>query len=524
MQDNPDVLQNLIGERQLSNTQRFTKQFISADVRDLLAFSGPFIFSRVIDISRTFITNAFLARLSDDSNAAGAIIASSQLIVVSVNCCSYATGILMGKVVRATTTETNSPYTLEERFSGIACGSFVFLCCSSIPLCVLFVYIKPLLLALKQKPDLVNITDDFYQGYIWGIPAVLGLSFMQQFVLGRGTQEDSRRVLRTVILNTLLTTLLSYFLAFGVGGFNGKGAEGLGHANSIASWFTLMILGLVISNTERYKHGLNPFSRSAIKQAPEVFQNILIIGGAISVRAGSELISLFITTLLLAPLGNDILSAEQVANQYLFIMVMPLFGLAQGTAIRIAPHVKTNNFPRIREITQASNTIGISISVIMATLIFAMPKELVSLFISTKNDRSLYITARNLLYINAAVQLPDVQKNIFGNTLNVMEDQLTPIATCLIVNVLLALGVGYLLTFQADMGAEGMFYARLLTTIGAAGILYKAFSNKINPLLTSSNDRYGLNCVQRLIGCKKQVPLLKNPIEEERSDAKYGSV
>ena len=86
----------------IGNTETLAKHDVKLNdsLTELMKFSVPYMASAVIDVSRTFIGNMFLAKLGSDSNAAGALISTSQLVLISVSCCSFATGIEVGKVVK----------------------------------------------------------------------------------------------------------------------------------------------------------------------------------------------------------------------------------------------------------------------------------------------------------------------------------------------------------------------------------------------------------------------------------------
>lgn len=441
-------------------------------INDLTQFSSGFILASLIDIVKAFVTSVYLAKLGDDHNAAGALISSTQLLLMSISCCSYATGNAVGKVVQV------DQVTPDGALSEVVLTSTVFANLLSIPLVVLYSNMGPLLNLMGQDERLSAITNRYYLGYTPGIPAVMMISFLQQYIVGHGAPKDGLIVFAAMFLNTGFVSIFGYLLTFGVGDSPSLGVLGLGLAHSIVSWINLGLLLLFVVFSERYNRSID------IRRSSRAWDNLrknlmeqIAVGGAITLRVATEVMSLFIATLMVSEMDNqdEELEAEQIANQYMFLLVVPLFGLTQAIIIKAVPSITHQDKEKLNTIAKAGCTIACILTLILDIVIFSASKELISLYINIKQERSTYITARNLLYINATAQIPDALKNIIFGLLNAMDDPYTPLLAGVGVNVLFSLALGYVLGFPAKLNAEGVFIARLLMTILAAVILCNAF-------------------------------------------------
>ncbi len=445
-------------------------------IKNLVMFSSSFILVSIVDVAKGFVLNIYLARLGPDSIAAGALISTSQMILMSVCCCSFTTGIEVSKAVgKAIEVNVDTEVAIRSDFSEIALTSIIFSGILSIPLVVIGANMKPIFIAFGQDSTLSNITGAYYHGYTWGFPAIIMLAFLHQFIIGHGEIQDAKLYLYSMTINTLFVSCLGYLLTFGAGDFPGYNILGLGATSSIVAWAHLIVLAALVVLSERYKKSINIRSPRAWKQLRTNLLHYGIEGGAITVRVASELVSLFISTLMISKMGDDSLEAEQIANQYVLLMILPVFALSQATTIMASPYIALHDHQNTTTITKAGSIIGCSLSAVIGIFYCSVPKQLISFVIDVNQNHNIYIPARNLLYINSATQIPDALKNIVCGVLNAMEDPYTPLIAGVGVNVGLSLFLGYVLGFPAKLGAEGVFLARLLTTLIAVVILQRAF-------------------------------------------------
>lgn len=466
---------------------------LKKSIKELMKFSVPYMASAVVDVSRTFISNAFLAKLGGDSNAAGAIIYTSQLVLISVSCFSYAIGSEVGKIVKIVSfkripneseTELQSRidnYQIQkgQALSELATSSLLFANTLSIPLIVFCVCTRPIFTTFGQDKNVVELAGQYYDGYVWGVPASTMLAFLRQFVLGHGKPQDAYVILSSMLLNTITASGLGYLMTFGLGKIPAGNITGLGYASSIAFWINLVALTTYVASSNRYSPRVNILVRKAWENLQKWSKIIATVGGGVTVRVSSEFISLFFLTLMVSEFGDDALAAEQIANQYAFLMIVPLFGLTQATTIKASHYFPSANKKLIKQTTHSGIIVGTCISMLMCSVIFAAPTPLISLFTNTEENSETYQIARKLLYIVAAIQLPDGPKNIVCGVLNAMKDPYTPLMSGVGINVIIALALGYVLAFPGKLETEGLFYARLITTIAALCMLLDALPKKV---------------------------------------------
>ncbi len=458
--------------------------------KELTKFSVPYLSSAIVDVARTFIINAYLAKLGSDENAAGAEISTIQMVTVSMLCCSYATGIDVGATYKAAPPERLAGETDEQfnarhqaqitkSLSEIMNAAAVASVGISIPLVALCLLARPFLNGLNQDADLVELAGRYYDAYAWGVPGFVGVSFLRQYVLGRKTYEDASVVLGSMAINTAVAGIMGYVLTFGIGGWEGMGIEGLGYANACAFWVSFAALAAYIARSDRYNPGLKLAINKAWEQLEPRIHDIAVVGGAITVRAFSEFLSLFVLTIMASSFGDDALEADQVAIQYLLLMIIPSFGLTQATSIMSAGAFAHNDNQGVLDVTVAGLSLSTIINTMLCTVMYSAPKPLISLFLNVEENHGVYVTAKNLLFINAATQLTDGPRNVLSGVLNTGKDQMNPLIAGVGMNVVLALVLGYVLAFQADTKTEGLFLGRLIMTTLSTIFLGSVFVGRV---------------------------------------------
>ncbi len=340
-----------------------------------------------------------------------------------------------------------------------------------------------ILKGLKQPPELVDITQDYFDGYAFGVPAYFLLGIQQQISFGTFNTLPANVI---NFANVTLTVGVGFILMYGKLNFPAFGARGLGYATSISNWVSLIGFTAYLKYSSRFRD-LDLIALSGNWFDKEILKKLVSIGFPIGLQVGIEFTSLIISTAIIGMLMTiDDLKANEVAIQYIFAAVVPICGIGQATSILTSQASGRKNLLDARRLAYVSLGLGSSFSILALTLFSTIPNQLMSPFLNVEDPNNARIvgTTRYLLVINGANQILEgiriisagALQGTFANTVYAMVA--SGITMCLI-----AVPVGYALGFPAGLGVTGIYLGRsigmFLGGTAVMGYWYKKISAAI---------------------------------------------
>jgi len=234
------------------------------------------------------------------------------------------------------------------------------------------------------------------------------------------------------------------------------GVAGLGYAIALQFWLTLILYVVCLWKIEDFK----PYQifNWRLKTDNHYLKKIVKIGWPVSLQVGSELIALFVTSILAGWLGEDALAARQVIGQYQFLLIVPMFGVSQAVGVLIGQARGQKQPHLFRMIALVSVAIGAISMALVAVVFWSVPELLASLYLdinAASNRPILHLIV--LLFMVASFSLFfDSIRNITAGALRGLYDTQFSFAMSVLMMWCIGLPLSYWLAFPMHMGVVGL--------------------------------------------------------------------
>lgn len=258
----------------------------------------------------------------------------------------------------------------------------------------------------------------------------------------------------------LINIPLDIIFVFGYLGVPEMGGVGCGYATSIVSTLMFIAMFCIVLFSKPYKKNklLNKFNSPSIKTSMEVLKLGTPIGFGIFV----ELSMYSGAAIILAPLGENIVSGHAVAlNIASIVFMLPLaIGLAAST--RVGNLLGENRFIDARYSSFVSVSLCFFGALFNMTLLVSLGDKLISLYTT---DVLVFSIASHLIIFAAIFQIPDgIGMGSLG-ALRGYKDTFMTMVFLVISYWLFAIPFGYFLTYYGinePMGASGMWISMIV--------------------------------------------------------------
>jgi len=431
----------------------------------------PMSGSQLINVSSGFLTMSMLAHLGPKILAASALIYSTQLsLMVSGLSILFSLGVLISRAYGAKNFSAVGSYLRQG-------WSFALIVC--IPVILVFWNIDKILIFFGQSPELAAILKKYFHVYVFAVPFGFLSACNQQF--GYGIHKKLLMVF-TSILSVTCMLITAWTLIFGKFGFPKLGVEGLAIA-IIVQYVTFFLFSTLFYFFEKSFRHFEIFNFK-MKSEHNHFREMLRVGWPMSVQMGGEMLSFWVSSIMIGWLGAVSLAAIQVVNQYYFLIVVPIFSLSQASGMLVGHAYGAKQLHQIKVLGQASILIVLIASTIVAAVFLLFPKQLAMVYMNV-NDPALKTTIHLivlLFIITAFSQLLDSIRNISTGLLRGLLDTRIPMIISLLAIWIIGLPLSYFLGFTLHYGVVGFWAGGLIDfSIAAIGLLYRwhVVSNRV---------------------------------------------
>ena len=258
----------------------------------------------------------------------------------------------------------------------------------------------------------------------------------------------------------LINIPLDIIFVFGYLGVPEMGGVGCGYATSIVSTLMFIAMFCIVLFSKPYKNNklLSKLNGPSIKTSMEVLKLGIPIGFGIFV----ELSMYSGAAIILAPLGENIVSGHAVAlNIASIVFMLPLaIGLAAST--RVGNLLGENRFIDARYSSFVSVSLCFFGALFNMTLLVSLGDKLISLYTT---DVLVFSIASHLIIFAAIFQIPDgIGMGSLG-ALRGYKDTFMTMVFLVISYWLFAIPFGYFLTYYGinePMGASGMWISMIV--------------------------------------------------------------
>ncbi|MEM8612449.1 MAG: MATE family efflux transporter [Cyanobacteria bacterium P01_H01_bin.105] len=234
---------------------------------------------------------------------------------------------------------------------------------------------------LRADADVLEAGLAFYQGRIWGAPAVLMNYVLLGWFLGLGY---SRRVLALALVGNGTNILLDYWMIVRLG----WDSYGAGLATALSQYSMLVVGGLLLFRSvpwlQVWQQRLSLWSRRALA-------NLFRLNRDIMVRTWALLISFGLFTNLSGEMGTDILAVNTLLLQALMLVTYFLDGIAFASEAYAGRFHGQGKYAELRSLARLGSGLSLGLGLGVAIAFITLPNQLFGLL----TDHQLVLSQLN---------------------------------------------------------------------------------------------------------------------------------
>lgn len=309
---------------------------------------------------------------------------------------------------------------------------------------------KNILFHLKQDPEVARLAVPFMQLMGWSVIPMLLFMSLKQFADGL---EKTRTAMIITLIGVPLNVFLNWLLIFGNWGFPRLELVGAGWGTLITRTLMFAALGAVILWHPLFRRYI-AVRKNQWKLRMQTIRELLHIGVPSSLQIGMEGGAFAVSGIIIGTIGATEQAAHQIALSCASFTFMVSLGLAQGSSIRVSNAFGTRNREKILAIGKSTLITGLIYGLLCAALFILLRNVLPGAF----NNEAQVISMASLLLVLAAIfQISDATQAIGAGLMRGIKDVKIPTILIGIAYWVIGIPVGYLLAFQGNMGAAGMW-------------------------------------------------------------------
>jgi MATE family multidrug resistance protein len=444
------------------------------DFYPLLQLLMPLIAVSIVNSGISFFETLFLAHVSTDVLAAGALVGwlFSTLVVILFGTLS-AINVLISHQHGA----KEDQHIVSVVRDGFALAGLLF-----IPTFLLLWNMPPIFLILGQTPFVVAQAKSYLHPLAWALLPTLITTVFIQFLLGLGR---TRVVMVFTLLSTPLTILLSYLLIFGHWGLPALHIAGAGWGIMLSNTISTIVLMFYILRNNDYK---SYWKYSFHFKTPSYILELVRVGLPMGLMYCVE-VGFFLTLMLLmGTLGIQALAANQIVFQYFGPLMGIAFSIAQAVTIRMGYELGAKNFNAAKSASYAGTSLTVLFMLLAALGYWFFPKTLIGidLNIHDANHAEIIRDAIAFFSIAALFQIFEATRITLFGALRALKDTRYTLITSIICFWGIALPVGYFFSHVYHLGGTGLWWGMVLGGMVSVLLLFYRLENKMREIHAQS--------------------------------------
>lgn len=418
-------------------------------LKNLLKMSLPMACSHLVLATTTFTVMFLLAQLGGTILPASYGIAMTRLVI---SLTFMSTLFAFGPIISREYTDSS-----QQDNSVVQQGWIISLILSLLPM-FLFAHVESLLTFFHQPMTLVPIISQYFDYYLWAIPAMFLSTINQQFLLGTRQQY---KVLFLYVLNMLLSASLNFCLIFGYAFFPRLEVQGAGIASILTAWISFMISTAMV-----YKANPALFS---CKKWPH-FQwgkKLLKIGHPICLKTANDMMMTFMIMVMVGWLGEISMSASQISNEYVLLILMLSVGIGDASAMMVGHLLKNAEEDKLKQLAKIALLISTVPSCLGLLVFYLFKAPLIQFFINSNNVNATEIFELTvvLLTLRLVKVLLSALAQTYIGLLRGLYITTYPFWISLLTNWIILIPFAMLLSFKMALGVKGILIAGICTDI-----------------------------------------------------------
>jgi MATE family multidrug resistance protein len=293
----------------------------------------------------------------------------------------------------------------------------------AIPMWLVLWNTEAILLAMHQDPVLAAGAQRFVRALMWAIVPVLWYLILRSFV---SALEQAAWSLAVGAAGVLFNAFLNYGLIFGHFGLPALGLRGAGIGSTCASSFMFLAMAAVVSLHPRFRR-YRLFGRFW-RADWERFRGVWRLGTPIAVTLALEITIFNAAVFLMGLIGATSVAAHAVALQIAAFTFMVPLGLSQAATVRVGLAFGRRDPVGIARAGWTAFALGVSFMALMACVMFAIPRRLVTLFLDPADPANAPVIplAVSFLFLAAVFQVFDGAQSVAAGMLRGLHDTRVP--------------------------------------------------------------------------------------------------
>lgn len=319
---------------------------------------------------------------------------------------------------------------------------------------------RPILMLMGPEPALIDAGTTYMQIIYAGAPLMFSTFIVSALLSGAG---DTVTPMILIAVSVLLNVILDPLFIFGWGPFPAWGVAGAAVATVISRGL-LAIVGFALLFSGRL--GLHIHLRHLRPKWDEI-RRIISIGGLASIGNAGTALGFGVMNGALARIGTAAISAFGIGNSFIAIVLMPAMGLGQAAATMVGQNLGANQPKRAKQSAWAGIWLSTGVLVIAAVIVLITRATLIRIFTSdpeiTRIASDMFILVAFAFPFMGVIQVVAGVYQGSGHTIYSMFFGLFRLWA-------LRVPLVYILPFVLGMGANGVWWAMLVSNFGTAAL------------------------------------------------------
>lgn len=250
---------------------------------------------------------------------------------------------------------------------------------------------------------------------MYAIPASLLMRVVQGCWEG---YARTRPAMVVCFLGLLLNIPLNYACVLGWWGFPALGGAGCGLATAIVHWLMCLVLSGMLLMSRRHAAVARHLFSLRLRSGIFVWR-VLRPGLPLGVASLCEMSYFCVITFVIAPLGAQMVSSQQIAINISSILFMFPLSLSVAVSIRAAHHVGARNSRAFRSMVSSVSRFMYAATLVFVVALIVWRKEIISLYTS---DPTVLATTSTLMVLCAIYQFSDATQALMSGLLRGCHD------------------------------------------------------------------------------------------------------
>jgi MATE family multidrug resistance protein len=433
----------------------------------------------VINLGNTlegFFTGMMLGKITDEALAAGSLIGSTNLILSSsLMAPMYASTILIRKAVGA---NAHSDIALLWRQSLII-GTTL----SSIRIILMKWALKPTLNIITNRPEIVDIVQQYYDFYIFGALFDVWSQAYENFFLGI---DKIPVVLFVRYFKLIVFSISAYLLSQNKHGGRNLGVSGISIAFGLQALLSFILYTALVAGKKEYaEFGL---IRKFFSRSTEQLRSLWSMGWPLGISSLNGMAAEFILTIWTAKFSDPSLAAREISGIYNSLLFQPTDAISLSTSLLVSESMGDKRLGDAARIGNIGIVLGLVSALLGVSLFSSIPTQLTTLFVDTDDAENgeLVDLMKIALLIIALSQLAESTATISYRALAGLQDTLIPTILSTLITWIGGLPLAYLLSSETKLGFKGLLLGQGTGMLAASFVMFYRWKKKLDDLKTFS--------------------------------------